>query len=108
MASAFILGRMRADILSCNWKNSFSALDFSATLYSGTQFAPLDKLRLDLFDRNALLVPTRLGHQQILELLPEFRVLTKIDLDRNLAAFLVGHVVNSGHGIPSKERLCLI
>jgi hypothetical protein len=61
----------------------------------------MDKLGLDLLDRNALLVPTRLGDQQILEFFPEFRVLTKIDLDSDPAAFLVGHVLNPGHAIPS-------
>jgi hypothetical protein len=101
MESAFILGRMRVDILPGNRKNSFSALDFSATRYSGTQFVSLGKLGLDLFDRDALLVPTRLGDQQILEFFPEFRVLTKIDLDGDPAALLVGQVLNPGHAIPS-------
>jgi hypothetical protein len=33
---------------------------------------------------------------------------TKVNLDSNLAAFLVGYVLNSGHGIPLKARYCLI
>src|SRR5208337_1552323 len=78
-ASALILGRMRAAMSSGNRKNSFSALDFSATRYSGTQLASLDELRLDLFDRDARFVPTRFRDQDILDLLPEFGVLTKVD-----------------------------
>jgi len=72
VASAFIRGKMRAEMLSGKRKSSFSALDLNATLYSGTQFAASDELRLDLFQRNTFLVAPGLGDQNILDLLPEF------------------------------------
>jgi hypothetical protein len=90
-------------VLDGSRKNSFSAFAFSATRYSGTQLASQDELGLDLFQRNIFFIPARLRDQNVLELLPEFRVLTQINLDRDPAAFLVGHVLNSGHSIPPKR-----
>jgi hypothetical protein len=64
----------------------------------------LDELGLNFFERNLFLIPTRLRDQNVLELLPEFRVFTQINLDRNLTPVLVRNVLNPGHGIPSKVR----
>ena len=68
--SALIFGKMRPDIESGSRKNSFSALDFSATRYSGTQLASLDSFRFDLLQRNAFLIAARLGDQNVLDRLP--------------------------------------
>jgi hypothetical protein len=46
-----------------------------------------------------------LGNEHVLELFPQLGVLTKVDLDSDLAAFLVGYILDSGHGIPSRSAI---
>ena len=60
--------------------------------------AAFAQFRFDLGERNAFLVLTGLGHEDVLKILPERLVLLKVELYGHLAAFSVGDKLDSGHG----------
>src|ERR1039457_865580 len=89
---------MRVNSVSSSASNSFCADCLMPIEYLSTRAGAFQAVRAVLLVRNALFLPARFRHKTLPEVLPNGPVFFQIDLNGYLAAFLVGHELDSGHG----------
>ena len=65
------------------------------------ELAALDESRFYLIEWDPLFVLPRSRDKDILDVFPQGTMLCQVDLNGHLAAFLVGHVLDSSHGFVS-------
>lgn len=68
------------------------------------ELVALDEFRRYFAERNPLFVPTRLRNEHVLNVFPQLSMLCQVDLNGHLAALVVGHILDSGHGFASSTR----
>src|ERR1017187_8584579 len=62
-----------------------------------TELSACDQVGLYLLKRDALLMPSRPGNQDVLDVFPKSFVLLEVDHRRRFAASRIGDELNSGH-----------
>src|SRR5258708_220893 len=84
---------------SLSFSSSLCADGLTSIAYLATQTSTPDWVGFDGFKRNTFLFAPLLRNQAVVKILPQCPVLTEIDLNGDLPAFLIGQKLNTGHSV---------